>query len=801
MSILNLHHNRRIRPACAIMLLCASSLTNRAMAIRMSAEGNSALALNARSEGSDIAEAGSESLLQVDLNQQGLDETVLLIRTKDGGILLAGEDLARWRVTLPAQRALSVHGKNYYRLQAIPGASYRLDEVKQLLSIELPAAAFERLRLDSTAPSFAKPDIASPGAMFNYDALAEHSGPQNRVSGFFELGVFSGNGVGVASFIASHAADSTRATRLETGWTIDQPGKLASLRIGDTISRSASAWGRSVHFAGLQYASNFVVQPGLFTMPQQNITGQAALPSTVDVFVNNALVQRSDVPPGPFSVSNIPVVTGQGDVRVVVRDLLGREQIISQPFYASTRLLRSGLNDFSYEIGKQRENFGVASNDYSHWLAAATLRRGFCDVFTGELHAEAMPGRQTTLGFNGVVGVPAAAAVLNGSVAASNSKRGGGHLIALGFEMQKGNLNVSGRAQIATQDFVQIGLEQDQLAARRLTDLNAGYAAGNYGTFGVGYVLQDNRGTPRVELVAFSYSTNMGKWAYLGITLLKSVAKNSRDSVGAFLVLPLDARTSASANAQRVKGANGSFQINAQVQRALDPSAGFGYRLQASHNGPRQAEVSAQNGVGTYTFAAASQEGSTAVRATMSGGIVALGGRMFASRRITDSFALVQVPGYSNVRVYTDNQLAGRTDADGNALIPRIRAYEKNPVTIESLDLPLDARVDALKLDAVAFYRSGVVVRFPVFRARGGTLNIHLANGAALPVGAQVHIDQQAEIFPVAADGEVYLSGLSDRNVLHVSWDGHGCRIPLTYPASNDPVPFLGNFLCEEVNP
>lgn len=183
---------------------------------------------------------------------------------------------------------------------------------------------------------------------------------------------------------------------------------------------------------------------------------------------------------------------------------------------------------------------------------------------------------------------------------------------------------------------------------------------------------------------------------------------------------------------------------------------------------------------------------------------------MFASRRISDSFALVQVPGYADVRVYKDNQLVGRTDSGGNALVPNVRAYETNPVTIEALDLPMDARVDALQRDALAYYRSGVVLRFPVGRSRAATLKVRLPNGSSLPAGATVRmefphqldaLDLEHTVFPVGFDGEVYVSGLSERNVLIASWQGQSCRIAVEFIASDDPLPFLGEFLCQGLEP
>ena len=51
-----------------------------------------------------------------------------------------------------------------------------------------------------------------------------------------------------------------------------------------------------------------------------------------------------------------------------MRDLLGREQVISQPYYASSLLLREGLIDDSNEIGFVRNDFGIRSNDYGRFV-------------------------------------------------------------------------------------------------------------------------------------------------------------------------------------------------------------------------------------------------------------------------------------------------------------------------------------------------------------------------------------------------------------------------------------------------
>ncbi|EEB80237.1 hypothetical protein GPB2148_3051 [marine gamma proteobacterium HTCC2148] len=263
--------------------------------------------------------------------------------------------------------------------------------------------------------------------------------------------------------------------------------------------------------------------------------------------------------------------------------------------------------------------------------------------------------------------------------------------------------------------------------------------------------------------------------------------------------MPLGDRTNASINTSAKQGRE---QARLQVSRSLPAGSGLGYRLvtEAGDSDRRAAEVSAQNQVGTYILAADQLQGQTAFRGSATGGLAFLGGSAFLSRRITDSFAVVQVPDYSGVGIYADNQLVARTDADGNALLPRIRPYQKNLVRIEQADLPLDAQIDAIQLDAVPYFRSGLLLSFPVKRSRGALLTVILENGEPLPVGAQVQIvggnTKDNEVFPTGLRGEVYLTGLATNNRLRVTWLDQNCEFMLPYPESTEPLPHLGTYIC-----
>jgi outer membrane usher protein len=741
--------------------------------------------------------SAEEVWLAVGINEQKPAEAVLLLRRHDGRLLARRDDLERWRLRLPDAPPVTHAGEAFYPLDTLRGLSYRVDEAAQALVVNAAPGLFGTTEIRGRAAGFSDPSPAPPGAFLNYDVFAQQADGKASASGLLELGGFSGSGVGVSNFLARSADAGRRVVRLDTTWTRDRPGELATLRLGDAIS-GAGGWGRSVRFGGVQWATNFNTQPGFITFPLPGLSGEAVLPSTVDLYVNDALRLRRDVPTGPFSIQDLPVVTGQGVARLVVRDALGRERVINQPYYASPRLLQQGLHDYSYELGRVRENFGVTSNDYGRALAVGTHRLGLSDRVTGEAHVEVVGGQQT-LGVGGALLWPRLG-VLNASVAGSRSERGAGTLAALGLERQGRWLSFGGQTQIRSERFAQLGMQPGDTAPRQISQVFASVATSGYGSLGLGYTVQNFREREPVKVLNASYSVSLGKLGFLSLSLLRFQGEDSKYFAGLTFTRSLDERTSASAMATSQQGGG---QALFQAQRNLPAGSGVGYRVLAGAGGPERLEagLSAQSDIGAYSVEAGKSGAQTAFRAGASGGMALVGGEGFLSRRITDSFAVVRVPDYPNVRIYADNQLVARTGRDGTALLPRLRPYQKNPVRIEQADLPLDVQIGAVQLDAVPYFRSGLLLQFPVKRSRGALLTVLLENGEPLPAGAVAQIIPEKEEHPAGLRGEIYLTGLSASNRLQVSWRGQSCEFTVLFPDTGEPLPHLGTYTCKGVKP
>jgi outer membrane usher protein len=740
------------------------------------------------------------AVLDVTVNREQQDEPIIALRDGAGRVFVAAADLARWRLRLPEAAPVLYQAERYYPLAAYNGLVAHVDERAQTLSIEAPPAMFAATQIDATAPPVPVPQRSAVGGFLNYTLLATRADTATTGAGSFELGAFGRWGSATTTAVASTIAGKTDGKRLESTWTYAMPDRLATVRAGDTVNR-AGAWGNAVRYGGVQYATDFATQPNLVLTPGQFVAGQATVPSTVDVFVNNALVTQQSVKPGPFDITNIPPITGPGNVTLVVRDELGREQVITRPFYASPVLLRAGLTDFSYDLGLVRENFGIASNDYGPWVASGTYRRGISDRWTGEVRAETQAGLANA-GIASDVLIDDFG-VFSASAAGGRNPLGSGSRVSLGFDRQALGLSFNVQGALASPHFRLVGDTESQGVVARQLLASAGYTFGRYGTLSVAYVARSYRDQPSTTIGSLGYSFDLGRWGYVGVSMSRVRAGDRSTQLDATWTLPLGTSTSAALSIDRVRSTAPGADHDERalsIQRDLPLGEGFGYRLRASDQGPRQAEIDYQNRYGTYSAVVAQAQGKTGERVSASGGVGLIGSNVFLSRTINDSFGLVRLPGYPDVRVYSENQEIGRTNAAGELVVPRLLPYQKNTVRIEQGDLPFDAEFDVLARDAVPYARSGVMVEFGLRPARGAVVKITQDDGAPVPAGARVRVEGQEGTFPVALDGDAYLTGLAARTRAVATWLNHECAFEFDYPETGGPQPRLGPFVCRRLH-
>jgi outer membrane usher protein len=382
-----------------------------------------------------------EAVLEVSLSEKGRGESLVVLRGPDGAIFLDAGEFSQLRLRLPGTAPRIHDGHPYFAAADIPGAKVTINEALQRAVIEAPADAFEVTRLSAGERESPKVTPASPGAFLNYQLSSQRIDGRANSGAYAEIGTFAAIGVLTNTAIARDSPFRRDVLRLDTTFTRDFPDALQTLNVGDAISDPGS-WGNALRFAGIRWSKNFSMRPDLLTSPLLSAGGTAAVPSTVDVFVNSQLVSSSQLPAGPFVIDRLPSISGTGDVSVVLRDALGREQVMTQSFYSSVNLLAPGLTQYSINLGKVREDYALSSNRYGALLAEASYRRGVTKLLTLEGHAEYLAHDAHAAGINAVVGVGHLGTV-NFTAAAGGDERASGVLTGFGFEHRGRRLSLS----------------------------------------------------------------------------------------------------------------------------------------------------------------------------------------------------------------------------------------------------------------------------------------------------------------------------------------------------------------------
>ena len=754
-----------------------------------------ALAQAAAASGNEGPPAFEPAIVELRINEQDDGPTLVVRRDPGGALLLRADDLPQLRIRPPSRGLLLVDGERYFRFAPDTGAEVAFDEATQSARLTLPPAAFFPTRARATSPDAPQVTPSGLGGFVNYDLTGERVGDRTGLGTILDVGAFGSRGVVTSSMLGRFDDDRREAVRLDSTWTMDFPERLATLRVGDSIS-VAGAWGRSARFGGLQFGTNFATQPTLVTTPLLFAQGEALVPSTVDVFINNRRVASEDIPPGPFTIDQLPPMTGAGQMQVVVTDALGRQQVLAQPYYTGPTLLRAGLNEYSVEVGAIREDYAQASNAYGDLIVAGTFRRGLTDYFTAEVHAEGQADGAGAAGLDtawqvGSVGVVTLTAAAGGDEEI-------GWLAGAGFERNARQFNVFVRTRYATEEFAQLGTATLRDRPRQRSFGGVGFALGRYGSLQFSYGRQTNWSSARTETVGLSHSVTLGDFGFLSFVASHSVAEAASHRFLPQLDPALRRPPLGCAQPAALAGCRGRARRSKPsppCSRACPrgPAPATTWRCPRTRTGRSTTSCRVTRARSGVQYAR--RNDTDGWRANASGGLAITEAGVLPARRLDRSFAVVQVADFPGMTVYVENQPIGRTDDKGRVLLDSLRAYESNSVSIDPKELPFEASLATREMVVTPAYRSGPVVRFPVERASAATLRLVLPDGAPVPAGASVSDAQRARA------GGARRTRVPDGRPRDASrpvseWPGHSCAFTFERPETGDPQPDLGTIVC-----
>ncbi len=229
------------------------------------------------------------------------------------------------------------------------------------------------------------------GFYINYNVLGSHTdsvnSPSNTGFALLNSANYSFGSAGIAKVGSFSLVNADGPSRIYLGDSYFEHQFIESgqaLRIGDSRTSSDGFIGGS-RVLGLHLRNNRELQPEIYRNPRFGYTFQARAPGVVEIYKEGALAGSKNIDAGTVSLENLPP-SRYGDIRLVVKNILGEEEVIYVPVFYDSRLIPHNKLESAVSIGAlhglDRTGAGVVSVQEGYgflpWLSG---------IATGEVSA------------------------------------------------------------------------------------------------------------------------------------------------------------------------------------------------------------------------------------------------------------------------------------------------------------------------------------------------------------------------------------------------------------------------------
>jgi outer membrane usher protein len=732
---------------------------------------------------------------------------VVLMRSPD--VLVRVADLERIGLRGFAGRRETVAGELYVSLASLaPIVTFELDE--RALALRLTAAP---ALLPATVQDYLQ--SRPTGLIYTDDTTAFLNSAVTGID--FERYTWTGEGgLSIRNTLLYGTAFRDELGVLSRGltsFTVDDRPRLVRYLLGDRFD-STGPLGGGLLIGGLSVSREFALDPYFVRFPTVGLSGAVLTRSTAEVYVNGQLLRRETLPPGPFELRNLPVPVGSGTAEVILRDAFGRQQVISQPFYFTSTLLRAGIHEWSYDAGFKRDSAVTGLGDYGAWAVLARHRVGITDDLSMGARLEAAADL--------VSGGPLITARLpvgemELALAGSRADTEAGWAASLAYNYTSRFFSVGWALRALGDHYVTTTLKAPEDRPRLEATALVGFPITSRSTVTLQYTHSDFRDAQSQERVSGAASVRLTSRASLFVTASHATQPGLKPETTVFTGLTYYLGDNTTATASHEVGRH--HQTSAlEVQRSLPLGEGFGYRARAVRAEQDLPQVDGHSGGSTVDYQGLAQlqyqsrygfyEGTyertgdrNASTLTAAVGIVAIGGGLHLSRPVEDGFALIDVPGVPGVRGSLNNQEIGRTDSRGKLLVPNLLPYYGNRLGILHEDVPIDYSIGVTERTVGPPVKGGSVVKFPARRVQAfiGTLVVETGGRTLTPAYGQLTVTAEGETFesPIGRDGEFYLENLPrGRHAAMIDHKDARCQFTLEAPVSPASLVDVGVVRC-----
>ncbi|MDP9035158.1 MAG: fimbria/pilus outer membrane usher protein [Myxococcota bacterium] len=747
------------------------------------------------------AHAEEEQLAPLSLfvNEAENDPVTVLLRRDD--VLVAREDLVRAGLRkLPARPDERIHGKDYVSLSALgPALRYSFDERALSLRIVAPPEYFasKSISLRSSAP---------PG-MVQYKDIGLFMNYAPRLIDFRTPAASGEAGLSVDGHLLFSGISYTESKGVVRGLsnlTVDEPRSLRRWIFGDAFVSSGGPLAGARVQGGVSVGRAFQLDPYFIAAPTLNTTGTALTASTLEVYINGILIRREPIDPGSFQLQNIPLTSGSGTTRYVLRDAFGREQQVVSNFYASSSALSKGITDYNFSFGAARNEFASSSWHYGGLAMSGYYRIGVSDVLTAGFRSEATLGLHDTRPSGGpfftlLTGVGQFDFGVAGSVTPEGDGVAGS--AAYVFTSRSFSAGLTTRALSAHYSNTSLGPVDN----RDVFD-GSGFISlpvGNHVTMTTSYLLGISRDSGLSARLGMQANAALSRYVSLGATAGRSRNQDGTAPFDGFAVVTVQLGPLTASAAETVLGKHA--QTSVDVSKPVPAGEGIGFRASATQDEHTHivAATQAQFQYGQAQLSVDAFDRELHSSVDVAGAFVFMPqAGIFFTRPVQDGYAVIQVVGAKGVRGYLSNNEIGRTNAAGNLLVPSLLSYYANRLTVSDQDVPLDYRIDGGEYLVAPPYRGGALVRFEAKKTSfvRGILAVRHGGNLVVPSYGEVTLKVLGKPItsPIARAGEFEFEGLTGGTYPALVEYAEGeCTFSLVVAEPKSAVADVGNLVCE----
>lgn len=534
------------------------------------------------------------------------------------------------------------------------------------------------------------------------------------------------------------------------------------------------------------YGIQIVPESALSAAPSSGaaVEGIAQTEAHVEVRQAGRQIYSAIVPPGPFRLNNLPLVSDIAELTVVVTEADGtrrESRIPPTSFMTDIPVVEQGL---SLAVG----SFQGAGRNYPGAALTGARRVGRS---TSAAVTALTSGHHNTAAAMLAFAPPAGPSV---STRLHVSHRASDHAVGV-----QGSVRVSGRlapnlsanvsSSVRSRRFshhLEAADGRRQCAAADLA-LGLNYAMPSFGSVSLGYAQSAEFGAGiRKQVMASLWTRVRGASISLSARCDMRGSSPARTSTYLNVNIPFG-RTGAGA---RVSVADARARVGVHMQDTLGEDTRYRASVERSHTDGRTAAdlgLSHQSGYASLSAGLFVAPQALSYWSGLRGGMVFHdAGVSFSPYPIRDTFGIASTSGVPNVRLTTP---AGsvRTDRWGRAVLPSLPAYKRSSLQISTESLPRNADVDN-GFKAVNPGRGSVQqVEFNVTTVRRVLLDVQTTDGTPIKRGGPVYDRDGGLVATAIDDRRVFLPNATPDAQLQLQLaDGRYCKLTYTLPAQPD---------------